>query len=293
MLDSRAANGESPTWSCEEQALYWIDVKEPALHRLQLVTGQEQSWTLPAEVGAFALCRSGRALVALRTGIELLDVQRNRSELVAEPAYDPRHHRFNDGKVDARGRFWVGTMYEPLDNCPGASEPADRAGPLCRFDLATGLARTPATAVISNGLAWSPDGRLLYFTDTDAGEVRCFDFDADNGAISNPRAFASFTSKNGNPDGASVDVEGCYWVALFGAGRVVRIRPSGEIDRTISLPVTQPTMCSFGGPDLDVLFINSARSGLDQAQLAREPLAGGVFQCRPGVSGLLPERFAD
>ena len=292
-LDCRAVNGESPTWSVEEQALYWIDVKEPALHRFRSSTGEDEAWPLPSDVGAFALCRSGRVLAALRTGLMLLDLSEGTSKLVLPAPYGPRTHRFNDGKVDAHGRFWIGTMCEPSEGEADSVADGARAGPLYRFDSRNGIAPTGAAAVIGNGLAWSPDERRLYFADTEAGEISCFDFDADTGAISNGRRFISFPPAQGKPDGAAVDREGCYWVALFGGGRVIRIRPDGTLNRTISLPVTQPTMCGFGGPDLDILYITTARAGLSESQLAREPLAGGIFQCRPGVHGMPTNRFAD
>jgi sugar lactone lactonase YvrE len=286
VLDAHALNGETPTWSVAEQKLYWIDIEEPALHRFDPASGGDKQWRMPSEIGAFALCEDGRVLAALRTGLLRIDLERRTSELLATPPYDPLSHRFNDGKCDPQGRFWIGTMFKPLDGSK-----ADEDTPPTPLFVWEGreLRTAPASAVISNGLAWSPDGRTMYFSDSHAQIVRCYDFEPANGAVSNEREFARFN--RGVPDGAAVDEEGCYWVADYDGGRVVRFCPNGEREREIRLPVSEPTMCAFGGPDLRDLYITSARSGLSPARRPLEPLAGGLFRYRAPVPGLPATRF--
>ena len=289
VLDAKASTAECPTWSEREQALYWVDIEEPALHRFDPRTGEDRHWAMPSQIGSFALCRSGGILVALRTGLAMLDLGSGTHRLLAPPPYDVRTHRFNDGKCDRQGRFWISIMRKPM---PGtAPQEDDRPRPLHVFDAA-GLRPAPAQAVIGNGLAWSPDGRTLYFTDSEPGLIRCFDVDPGSGAIGNPRVFARFEPEQGKPDGGTVDAEGGYWCALYGGGRLVRLCPDGRVEREIPLPVSQPTMCVFGGADLDTLYVTSASAGLSAEARAREP-AGGLFRCRPGLRGLPSSLFAD
>ena len=291
VLDAGASTGESPIWSEREQALYWIDIEEPALHRFDPQTGDDRRWLMPAEIGSVALRRSGGALAALRTGLVSVALPTGECAFLAAPPYDPRTHRFNAGKCDARGRYWIGIMHKSL---PGADEdrgaPEDRAKPFQVFD-GSGLRPVDARAVIANGFAWSLDQRTFYASDSAERIVRCFDFDLEAGAIARPRVLVQFDQNQGTPDGAAMDAEGYYWCALYGGSRVLRLAPSGRIDREFPLPVSQPTMCAFGGPDLDILYITSASNGLDAQTRRREPAAGGLFQCRPGVRGLPAQLF--
>ncbi|MGH6612361.1 MAG: SMP-30/gluconolactonase/LRE family protein [Burkholderiaceae bacterium] len=290
VLDAHASLGECPVWSEREQALYWADINEPALHRFDPATGDDRKWTMPAQIGAFALCRSGRVLAALRTGLMRTALGADDSELLAPTPYDPRTHRFNEGKCDARGRFWVGTMYQPLQDVDG---PVTRALPLHVYSLDDGLRAIDATAQTANGLGWSPNQRTMYFADTAARTIRRFDFDLATGTPSAPRTFAHFSDERYRPDGAAIDVEGGYWSALYGAGRVVRLDANGNIEREIVLSVSQPTMCAFGGSQMDTLYITTAAQKLDADARSRQPHAGGLFRCQPGVRGLPAHLFAD
>ena len=286
VLDAHALNGETPTWSVAEQKLYWIDVEQPALHRYDPVSGRDEHWRMPSEIGAYALCEDGRVLAALRTGLLRVDLERQTSELLAASPVDPLTHRFNDGKCDSQGRFWIGTMFKPLDGSKAHAETPPT--PLFVWN-GRELRAADAAAVISNGLAWSPDERTLYFSDSHARTVRCYDFDAQRGAVSDGRPFARF--EKGVPDGAAVDEQGCYWVANYDGGRVIRFRPDGERDLELRLPVSEPTMCAFGGGDLRDLYITSASSGLSPDRRKREPLAGALFRYRAPVAGLPPAQF--
>lgn len=292
--DAGAITGESPTWSEREQRLYWIDIEEPALHRFDPSTGEDQRWIMPCEIGAFALCQSGNVLAALRLGLARISLFGGGFASLNALPYNPLQHRFNEGKCDARGRFWVGTKYDPLASA--TSEPSTNAeGPLGAAPihvLSHGQALKPAaaSAVIANGMAWSPDNRVMYLADTPSRQVTAFDFDIGSGAVSSPRVFAQFEKSDGMPDGAATDKDGFYWCALYGGGRIVRIAPDGAIDREIRLPVSQPTMCAFGDADYRSLYVTSASQDVSKQH---EPHAGGIFRCRPGVEGRPPNLFAD
>lgn len=298
ILDAKASTGESPTWSAGEQVLYWIDIEKPALHRFDPRTGEDQHWEMPSEIGSFALCQSGHVLAALRTGSARVETGRGAYELLGAAPYNPLTHRFNGGKCDARGRYWIGTMHKPLFRAEHTAT-TDEAGrhelakPIHVFSQTNGLKPLGLRAVIANGFAWSPDHRTMYLTDSDAGIIHAFDFDLESGEPSHPRVLAQFEPGQGKPDGAAVDAEGRYWCALYGGGRVVRLGRDGNIDREVALPVSQPTMCAFGGSDLETLFITSAANGLDSEAREREPHAGGLFRCSPGVRGQAPVLFAD
>ncbi|WP_370568592.1 SMP-30/gluconolactonase/LRE family protein [Methylocystis sp. Sn-Cys] len=285
-VDARASTGESPTWCEREQALYWIDIEEPALHRFNPADNFDEVWEMPAEIGAFALCRNGTIIVALRTGLARFDPASQALEPLSSAPYNPLALRFNDGKCDARGRFWIGAMNDPL--CAPDGHSANLAGPaLYAFSHGEGLQDKQVRAVIANGLAWSPDWRTMYFSDSEKGTISVFDFDIDSAGLSRQRIFAQFRSSDGKPDGAAVDTEGFYWCALYGGGRIARLAPDGTMERDIRLPVSQPTMCAFGDVDYSTLYITSAAHGVT------EPQAGGVFRCRPGFRGLPTELFAD
>lgn len=286
VLDAHALNGESPTWSAEEGKLYWIDTERPAVHRFDPATGQDEQWRMPSEIGAFSLSEDKRIIAALRTGLMRVDLERQTSELLVQPPYDAFTHRFNDGKCDPQGRFWVGTMWKPLDGRNAA--PDTPATPLYVFD-GKQLRDSGESAVIANGLAWSPDGVTMYWSDSHAKTVRRYAFDGRRGTISEAQEFAHL--QHGVPDGAAVDVEGCYWVANYDGARVIRFRPDGSVERELHLPVSEPTMCAFGGEDMRDLYITSARSGLSADQAEQQPLAGGLFRCRAPAAGLHVERF--
>ncbi|MGJ0453613.1 MAG: SMP-30/gluconolactonase/LRE family protein [Methylocystis sp.] len=293
--DAGAITGECPTWSEREQRLYWIDIEEPALHRFDPSTGEDQRWVMPCQIGAFALCRSGDILAALRLGLARISLFEGGFASLNALPYNPLTHRFNEGKCDARGRFWIGAKYDPLPSATGersasAAGPVGGATPIHFLTHGQALTPTAASAVIANGMAWSPDNRIMYFADTPTRTVTAFDFDIESGAVSSPRVFAHFEPSDGKPDGAAVDRDGFYWCAIYGGGRIVRIAPDGAINREIRLPVSQPTMCAFGDADYRSLYVTSASQGVSKQQ---EPHAGGIFRCRPGVEGHAPNLFAD
>ncbi len=244
--------GEGPFWHSGEQALYFVDIQAPRLYRLDPATGALRFWTMPSDIGSFGLCHDGRAIVALRSGIYFFDLTTEALTFIVNPEAGITTNRFNDGKVGPDGRFWVGSM----DDTP---EKQPRAG-LYRIGH-DGTSTTMLTGLItSNGLAWSPDGRTMYHSDSRQCFVQAFDYDLKDGSISHHRELLRLTDAQGRPDGAAMDVEGCYWSAGPSAGVVNRIAPDGTIVQRYELPLAAPTMPCFGGPDMRTLFVTSLKS---------------------------------
>jgi len=277
VLDIRASLGECPVWSIEEQVLYWVDINAPSLNRFDPATGENVAMPMPESIGCFALRAGGGFVVALRDGFWLASADGELTRKVGNAPYDPAQHRFNDGRCDARGRLFAGYMNEARDASSAA---------LIRLDPDFTQTQVISGMTISNGLAWSPDGRTMYHADTPTQAVNAYDYDAVSAIPSNPRVFVRFTAEGDRPDGAAVDREGCYWSALYRGGKVVRIAPDGRTLATYAVPAMCPTMCAFGGPDLRTLYVTTARQMRDDDELARLPQSGGVFAMRVDVPGL-------
>jgi sugar lactone lactonase YvrE len=286
VLDARATIGESPTWVAEEKALYWIDVKAPALHRYQPADGATRTWALTSDVGGFALMEGGSALVALREGLYRLDLDTGELCQLAPPPFDPALFRFNEGACDAKGRFWVGVMFDPLEGSP-----SKQPGRLHSFTLDGGLRIEPDAAELHNGMAWSADGSIFFLSHSYTREIIAFDYDAESGRISNRRVFATLPEGLGIPDGAAVDSEGGYWCALHGGSKLRRFNADGSVDRDIDLPVSQSTMCAFAGDGLLTLYITSASDKMSETEKAEQPLAGALFRTLPGEKGIPRQPF--
>ncbi|MFQ6018006.1 MAG: SMP-30/gluconolactonase/LRE family protein [Kiloniellaceae bacterium] len=282
ILDAKAALGECPVWCGEEKVLYWVDISNRAIHRLDPATGENRTWTFPDVVGSFALRERGGLIVAIGAGLYSVDLETMAMETIAEAISDRAQTRLNDGKCDPAGRFWVGAM---------DLQKSRRIAALYRVDRDRGHHKMVDNLIISNGLAWSPDGRIMYHSDSRQNTIWAYDFDLASGEPGNRRVFARVDPKEGRPDGAAVDAEGFYWSAGVGGGRLTRYGPDGKVDRVIKLPVTFPSMCAFGGENLDVLYVTSIREMLTEAALMEEPLAGGVFAIDPGVKGLPEPRY--
>lgn len=285
VVDAGAGTGESPVWSGAEGVLYWVDIPGQRLHAFDPATSESQSWDMPAPIGCVALRHQG-LLVALQTGLFGFDPASGVLRHLADPPYQASGARFNDGRCDAGGRFWVSSMTLPPD-------PVAKAGRLHRIDqdlrahaLVTGL-------IVGNGLAFSPDGRTLYHSDSHASvqTIWAWDLDAADGTIGNRRVFASTHDVAGRPDGAAVDVDGCYWIAANDGWQLIRYTPQGKVDRTIRLPVRRPTMLAFGGRELDTIFVTSMRPQPGDPP-ADQPQAGGLFALSVGIQGLPEPRFA-
>lgn len=283
VLDIKASLGECPVWSVDEQALYWVDINAPSLNRFDPLTGRNAAWAMPTSIGCFALRQKGGFIAALRNGFWLVDKHGKLENRICEAPYDPAYHRFNDGRADPRGRFWVGSMNEKRDTS---------SGKLYRLDPDFKLTAMVSDIMTSNGLAFSPDARTMYHSDTPTHTVYAWGFDAATGDIANRRIFAQFRGETERPDGGAVDREGCYWSAFYRGGKVVRLSPRGETLAEFTVPAMCPTMCAFGGPDLKTLFVTSARQNRDPEELERLPHSGGIFAMRVGVPGLPEPKFA-
>ena len=271
--------GESPLWSPAEAALYWVDIDNPTIHRLDPASGARERWHIETEIGSIGLAGPGRMVAGLRTGAHYVDLETGKIEPICDPEGEGRfnRNRMNDGKIDRAGRFWVGTMNDP------GHQPL---GTLYRVDRDGGAAPVLGGIRVPNALCWSPDSRVMYFTDSYSHQIWAFDFDLETGAMENKRVFAAIAEDAGVPDGATVDADGFVWCAHMFGSRVSRYAPDGSLDRTIALPVPQVTSCAFGGADLETLYITTASLRMDRAALAEQPLAGALFAVDLGVRGL-------
>lgn len=274
--------GESPLWDERAQCLYWVDIRQPAIRRLIPATGQIDSWAMPDLVGSIALTEEGRLLVALPQFIALFDTTSGSLESFARTPSRVAGHRFNDGRCDRRGRFWVGSMH----NLTRAPE-----GVLYKLEGPGELVPVMHGICIPNSLAFSPDGNTMYFADSLRYTLYAYDYDEAAGTMGPQRVFAT-TEPPGFPDGSTVDCEGYLWNAQFDASRIVRYAPDGRIDRVIELPVQRPTCCTFGGPDLSTLYITTTSQKMTAEDLAAQPLAGALLAIDVGVRGLPEPRFA-
>ncbi|MFQ5947524.1 MAG: SMP-30/gluconolactonase/LRE family protein [Acidimicrobiia bacterium] len=275
--------GEGPVWDTEAGVLYWLDIKQPRLHRYQPSGGSVRSWDLPNQPGSLAVRERGGLLLALDSGFAFFDPETSELTPLADPEPDRPGNRFNDGKTDRRGRFWAGSMDD---------EELEWTGALYRFDPDGTWHRLLDGLGIPNTLAWSPGGETMYFAETLEQTIYTFMFDAVAGEISGRRVFATTKEEDCYPDGSTVDAEGFLWNAQFNGWRLVRYAPDGSVNRVVEMPVQNPTSCMFGGEDLDVLYVTSARKGLAEAALEDQPLAGGLFAFDVGVAGLPETPFS-
>jgi sugar lactone lactonase YvrE len=281
------AVGESPVWSVAEQALYWVDIEAPALRRWSMADGQLTSWAAPERIACVALHDKGGLIAGMETGV--FHVRPGAAGLLDCTLQAMVHHpepgmRFNDGRCDRQGRFWAGTMVRDMSL-------ARPAGGLYRTDAAGLSAPLVQGLVTQNGLGFSPDGRTMYLSDSHPSVQKIWTLPLyDDGSVGERRLFVDMKDLPGRPDGAAVDAEGCYWICANDAGLVHRFTPDGRLDRSIRVPASKPSMCSFGGPDLDQLFITSIRPG----QPVGDDVAhgGAVFVTRPGVCGLPETPFS-
>jgi sugar lactone lactonase YvrE len=283
VLDAKAQLAECPVWAADEQALYWVDIHAPALHRLDPATGSLRSWPMPRRIGSFGLREQGGAVVALEDGFHLFDFDSGELSFVVGPEQHVPGTRFNDGKVSPDGRFWAGTMDEAHLSRP--------VGVLYRLDRDRSLHRMVDGLIVSNGLAWTGDGRTMFHSDSKGQVIWVWDYDPDSGTMANRRELARPTEEIGRPDGAAADVEGFYWSAGISAGVLNRWGPDGRLDRTIPLPCSNPTMPCFGGPDMRTIFVTSLRHDLPADVLAAKPLSGGIFAIDVEVPGVPVGRF--
>lgn len=278
VTECAASLGEGPVWVAREDALYWVDIKAPAIWRWR--NGEAKCWTPPYRVSALAPRQSGGFIAATEHGFAIIDPELDRYALIIDPDAHIPGNRFNDGKIAPDGSFWAGTM-----------DDAEKAATGSLYRLANGgCTRIDQGYRVTNGPAFSPDGRIAYHSDSALRKVYRFDLSADSVGVRD--VFLSFDEADGHPDGMTTDAQGCLWIAFWDGHCVRRFSPAGEALERIDLPVQRPTSCAFGGPELDRLFITSARIGLSTEQLAAQPLAGALFAVKPGVRGLKQPLFA-
>jgi sugar lactone lactonase YvrE len=269
--------GEAPAWCPKEQVVYWVDIEGRTILRFDPVTGDRRVFAQDYQFGCIVKRADGGFIAGIDAGLLYLDSDLKSPHVFATPEAEFPNNRFNDGKCDRRGRFWVGStdMNETEPN-----------GALYRVNGTGDVLRMLPGVIVSNGLGWSPDDKIMYFTDSGHGAIYALDFDADSGEIDNRREFARVASADGMPDGLAVDAQGFIWSAHWGGWRITRYDPDGRIDRIIDLPVPQVTSLAFGGDSLDRMFVTTARLGLTEGQLKEAPLSGGLFMIDAGVAGL-------
>lgn len=276
LLDARAELGECPRWHAEERRLYWVDIARCELHRLDPDTGHDEVRRFDQPVGCFAFRRDGGLVLGMKDGAALIDRFEDEVRAFGPQIFTGRpHHRFNDGRTDAMGRFWIGSVNSAKDVADAGLYRLDPDGTLDVIELGM---------MTANGAAFSGDGARFTHADTPSHAVRVYD--VADGTIGQCRILHQFDHGTGRPDGGSFDVEGCYWTALFDGGRVVRLSAAGDVLLTVALPVSRPTMIAFGGEDGRTAFLTSARTGLSAEALEAEPHAGGIFTFRVDVPGV-------
>lgn len=285
LLDVKTTLGEGPVWDVEQQRLYFIDSMDGRVFRCTADGREIRAWDVPGKIGSMALRKNGEgAIVSLDKGFWLLDFESGECELLHDPEPGMESNRINDGKCDRRGRFFAGSMDTMEEGANGA---------LYRVDPDMSVHKVEEGIICSNGPCFSTDDKTFYFTDTWTGEIWAYDYDIETGEISNRRTFAKVdTSNGGAADGATVDSEGYYWMALVYDGRICRYAPDGTLDREIEMPVKKVTSVQFGGPDLDILYVTS----MAKPPLPRFPgdgvLRGSLFALRDlGVTGVPEPRF--
>ena len=282
VLDPKAELGEGPVWDSRSACLWFVDILRGRIHRFDPATRELATHDVGCMVGAIALTEAGDLVLAVHDGFARLNPATGAFTLIAEVEADRPDQRMNDGKCDAAGRFWAGTM--ALDERAGA-------GALYRLDSDFSVHTMVRQVSISNGLDWSDDGRLMYFVDSPTQSIDIFDFDAASGALANRRTWLRIGPAHGMPDGLTLDADGCVWVSLWGGGGVRRYAPDGRLDSIVRLPTMYPTSCTFGGPDLRDLYITTATIQLSERERASQPQAGGLFRYRPPVGGRPANRF--
>ncbi|WP_225029673.1 SMP-30/gluconolactonase/LRE family protein [Xinfangfangia pollutisoli] len=284
---ARAELGEGTIWDPAAQVLWWIDIYGPRIHRFDPAQGTSQSWPAPQHLGCIGLRASGGLVVTMASGFHFFDPATGLFTAIADPEADLPLTRFNDGKTDRFGHFWSGSMFEAPGQAP------QRIGALYRLSRAGQITRMVEGIGCSNGLAWSPDGRLMYFTDSHTHLVWAFDYDPEAGRLDNRRVYLDLTARGDVVDGATVDAAGNYWLTVPFKGKVLAFDPAGRQIAEIDLPCDLPTCCEFGGRDLETLFVTTARYRRSDAELAGQTAPGGLFAITGlGTRGLVLPPYA-
>lgn len=286
IVDAKNTLGESPIWDDREGVLWWVDNLDPAIWRHNPRTGKTDTWKMPENIGCLVMREKGGIAAAMKSGFAFVELDPLRIEMVAWTEPEIPFNRMNDGRCDRRGRFWCGSM-----NARGKDVPREQSASLYRLDPDLSCHKMDSGFTVSNGIAFSPDNRTMYYCDTPSLNVYAYDYDIETGSISNRRVFARTENTIARVDGATVDTEGGYWCAHVFDWCVVRYTPDGKIDRRIRLPTRNVTCVAWGGDNLDILYVTSAKVYLSDQELAEQP-AGALWEIRNvGFRGLPEARF--
>jgi L-arabinonolactonase len=280
VVDAGAELGEGTVWDPDARVLWWIDIWGRRVHRYNPDTGENNSWETPEYPGCLGIRENGGLVMSMGAGFSYFDPAHGQVTAIVQPEAGHDNIRFNDGRVDRQGRFWSGSMFE------ASNQPIEFAGSLFRLDPDLSVHRIETDIGCSNGLAWSPDSRTMYFADSHAHLVWAYEFDALTGEAGGRRIFIDLRASQAIADGATVDAEGCYWLAIPRTHKVCRFDPDGRLMRDIVFPTEAPTCCEFGGSNLDILYVTTAAHGL-----RHQPHAGGLFAVEAGVRGLPTAKF--
>ena len=276
MLDAKAVLGEGPVWRAETQDLVWVDIESARVCCFNPATGENQTWDVGEKPGLAVPTKQGDLILGTSVGFVRLDLASGVLSPIIDPEQDLPNNRFNDGKVDPEGRLWAGTM--GLDEAPNV-------GSLYRLNRNLSTDKLFDQVTISNGMAWTSDQKTFYYIDSPTRRVDVFDCDMAGGTVSDRRTAFGLPEGMGYPDGMCIDNEGMLWVALWQGWGVARFAPGGALLAKVEVPVECVTSCCFGGENWDELYITTSSRDLDETGRAEQPLAGGLFRCRPGVSG--------
>jgi sugar lactone lactonase YvrE len=291
VIESADKLGEGCLWDQLSGALWWLDIARPSrIHRMVMATGEHKVWTSPLLLTTLALRRNGGLVVGGENGVYLFDTATGLNTNLCYPETDRPFNRFNDGACDPQGRLWIGTMQQNIGANGEDLDITENSGALYRVTGDGASKRFEDHIGVSNGPCWSPDGKTFYFSDSRNQVIYAYDFDSENGAIRNRRVLND-TKNHGYPDGATVDAEGFIWSARWDGSCVLRISPTGKIDRVVAMPALRPTCVCFGGESMDEIFVTSSRAHLSPQQMAEHPQQGGVFSFKPSVRGPLKHRF--
>jgi sugar lactone lactonase YvrE len=283
VLDAKAMLGEGSIWHPKENKLYWIDIEGKTLHIYDPVTKEDKQFSLGSRVGTVVPVQDGGALVALQSGIQKVDTKTGKLTFIINPLPDTTNLRFNDGKCDPSGRFWVGTL---------AMDSRRRGAVLWRIDKDKSVHLMLDSVSISNGIVWTADKKTMYYNDTPTGTIQGFDYDDKTGDITNRRVVVKIPRGGGGPDGMTIDADGNLWVALWGSGTVGKYDPrTGELLQKVIVPAPNVSSCAFGGKNLETLYITTARAWVNADKLKEFPVSGGLFSVKPGVHGVPAEFY--
>ena len=284
LLDAKSPLGEAPIWDVERQVLWWTDILRGVVHCYTPADGSNRTWEIGQMVGTLVTAKSGGLVLAAQNGFLHFDPETGETKVIVDPEPDKPGNRFNDGKCDPAGRLWAGTMPITEDSATGSMYCLHPDGH---------VEKQGGDYSIPNGIVWNAEATVMYHIDSPTRRVDAWDFDNSNATISNRRTAIEIQDEGAFPDGMAMDVEGKIWVALWSGWSVVRFDPeNGEELARIPVPVSRTSACAFGGPNLDDLYITTAKKNITEADLEKEPLAGCVFKARVDVSGLPPVSFA-